>query len=484
MLLSDNYTKSIQWIFDNTQFEYIMTCLIGLECKEQDIYHYLFENKNRIDRVTGDRICFLYPVIEQLISSASHPILLREKEAIPFNILRREDMYMLPYKITDAVFDECSHIFNFDYCQLPGIIVIGKNNGGFPQFYHIESIHELDLYIDALAIIDSYSRDYIKYETPLLHNRFEIKENLETQLSGLLQEKDVRFRDIEINRDRVISNLVSVLCCHDVSEEDINKLHTRSNLRKTMKEISIKYPMLRDLQIMRSLCKEVRIIHQISSLESKILDIRNRIEKAVSKQDIIALENKREKVYLSYKHKLTKIVLEEELSEKLLQRTTPNLFELCSIISDRSTKVLNKIHTFEEELNSLGYDVFISCKSEDYHVAHELYSFLLTNEHKPFLADYSLREVGTDKYGALIRQVIDKCNHMIVFATNIDYICTEYVRHEWTLFYDEMMAGRKHGKLFAVIPSLKSITELPIEFRNTQCFDIESFEDSILEFLK
>lgn len=487
MLLSKNYKEAIRWIFTYTNFKYVMTCLIGLESNQQKIFQYIWNNKKRIDRATGDNIAFIYPVEGQLMSHAQHPVGLKAKEAIPFMTLREGERHMLPDGISDAIFDECPYIFDFDYHQLPGLVVIGREGDGFPQFYHLDSEKEFDLYIDAIAIIDSFTRDFSKYnaEYQTKYSR-EVKEVLEDQLSILLKEKDSRFNGTEIDHQGLISNLALSLRAQKVNEEDVKKLYTSPNLKKLMKNIIKSYPQLRDSQEIRCLCKKVREMQQILSLDCRISNIRTRIDNAISRQDIEVLRNKMNDIFLSSRHNLAKIVLEESTAEQFLHRIdfSYDLIRLCRIINDRSRKVLNRINSFEDELNTRGYDIFISCKSEDYHAAHRLYTFLQNNGHNPFLADYSLREVGTDKYGELIRQVIDKCNHMIVFTTNIDYICTEYVKHEWTLFYDEVMAGRKKGKLFAVIPSLNSVTELPIEFRNTQCFEINSFDQSILNFVK
>lgn len=488
MLLSDSYIEAIRWIFENTPFKYIITCLIGLESNQQEIYQHIWDSKKRIDRATGDKIAFIYPVEGQLVSHANHPVLLKDKEAVPFMSLSEDERHTLPERITDAIFDECPLIFKYDHYQLPGLVVISKENKGFPQFYHFDSVQEFDMYMDAIAIIDAFIRDYGKYQSELLSfNHYEIKEDLENQLSILLKEKDERFKELSIDRKRLVSDISSTLRDEKVNEEDVNRVHSRQNLRKFMKELTQRYPRLRDSNEIRVLCKKVRLMQQCLSHDKKIDNVRIRIDNAIPKEWIETIRKKMNDILLNYRQKLTKIVLEEQVAEQLLftaQYRNNWLFELFGIINSRSSRILRRVTSFEEVLNTIGYDIFISCKSEDYHAAHRLYDFLSNNGCKPFLADYSLREVGTDRYGELIRQVIDRCQHMIVFATNIDNICTEYVKHEWTLFYDEVMAGRKKGRLFAIIPSLKSVTELPIEFRNTQCFEIESFDQFIMDFVR
>ena len=87
------------------------------------------------------------------------------------------------------------------------------------------------------------------------------------------------------------------------------------------------------------------------------------------------------------------------------------------------SNILSRIRT---EIYEHGFDVFISCKSQDYALAHKLYDYLVYNGFKPFLADTSIKEVGIDQYTALIGEVINVCQNMIVFATDSDYIKTPY----------------------------------------------------------
>lgn len=64
-------------------------------------------------------------------------------------------------------------------------------------------------------------------------------------------------------------------------------------------------------------------------------------------------------------------------------------------------------------------------------LAHGGYDYLEQNGFKPFLTDISIKEVGIDQYTALIGEVIDICQNMIVLASNPDYVETPYVAAEW-----------------------------------------------------
>lgn len=169
---------------------------------------------------------------------------------------------------------------------------------------------------------------------------------------------------------------------------------------------------------------------------------------------------------------------------KLLDNKSLLFKKIFESISERRN-ITNKLVTrLEEKISVLGYDTFISCKSEDYEKAHELYSYLSDNGLHPFLADISIRQLGEDRYGELIRQVIDQCNYLIVYASDVSYITTPYVSHEWNLFLDELTAGRKVGKLLSIIPNQTDPNRLPIGLRNKQCFYISTYKKDILNFLR
>lgn len=149
-----------------------------------------------------------------------------------------------------------------------------------------------------------------------------------------------------------------------------------------------------------------------------------------------------------------------------------------------SKVILNrKLQQLKDKINNFGYDTFISCKSEDYNDAFELFSLLEKNGKKPFLADPSMRKFKHDDYGDVIRGVVDVCDTMIVFTTNPVYPDTPYVGYEWTVFSNDVNTGKKLGKLLTVIPPNLSPNDLPIGLRHVESFKIHSDEERLLEYL-
>lgn len=106
------------------------------------------------------------------------------------------------------------------------------------------------------------------------------------------------------------------------------------------------------------------------------------------------------------------------------------------------------------------------------------------HNYNPFLADTSIRELGNVHQTALIGEVIDVCQTMIVFTTKEEYLTTPYVYAEWTAFINDMNMGRKpKGKLFNIIGPSINIKALPTWLRDKQCFTTEGYEGEILNFL-
>ena len=61
----------------------------------------------------------------------------------------------------------------------------------------------------------------------------------------------------------------------------------------------------------------------------------------------------------------------------------------------------------------MEYDVFISCKSEDYIYAEEIYNFLKENGFNVFLANKELRQMGDSEYRKAISQALKSTYQLI-----------------------------------------------------------------------
>lgn len=128
----------------------------------------------------------------------------------------------------------------------------------------------------------------------------------------------------------------------------------------------------------------------------------------------------------------------------------------------------------------MNYDIFISCKSEDYPVARKVYQYLKGQKYSVFLADTELRKKGNAEYGKIIDEALDTATHMIIIASNPEYIRSTYVESEWRIFMEEKRAGRKTGNIITIINF--PISALPISLRVFQSFVMNDFV-KIADFL-
>ena len=127
------------------------------------------------------------------------------------------------------------------------------------------------------------------------------------------------------------------------------------------------------------------------------------------------------------------------------------------------------------------YDVFISCKSEDYAYAREIHDFLTSENYSVFLADADLRKEGRARYGKVIDEALESATHLVLFASKPSYVVSTYVEEEWRIFLEEQRSGRKSGNLLTVRKGF-DIANLPISLRGSQSFTFDEYR-SIVDFL-
>lgn len=137
----------------------------------------------------------------------------------------------------------------------------------------------------------------------------------------------------------------------------------------------------------------------------------------------------------------------------------------------------------------MRYDVFISCKSEDYNLGRQVYEFL-TNyrglDINVFMADKELRKQGNTDYGKIIDEALESSSHLIVVSSSADYLKEEtssYVYEEWHTFVEEIRSGRKKGNIMTIFTDGVNLKDVPIAIRNRQSFPFTEYS-SIVNYLK
>lgn len=150
------------------------------------------------------------------------------------------------------------------------------------------------------------------------------------------------------------------------------------------------------------------------------------------------------------------------------------------IIDDNSTSILHKENQTEEEES---YNVFISCKSEDYDFAQPMHDFLIANGLKVFFADAELKEKAESQYADVIDEALDATKHLIVVATSIGHIKSKWVKYEWSTFSNDLKSNYRYGNLITILSPDITPRMLPASLRHMQSFSIENFEN-ILPYVK
>lgn len=135
------------------------------------------------------------------------------------------------------------------------------------------------------------------------------------------------------------------------------------------------------------------------------------------------------------------------------------------------------------DLIGMEYDVFISCKSEDYKYAEEIYDFLTSQGVNTFLASKELRNLGDSEYRRAISSAMKSAYHMIVFASKAEYVDSTWVYYEWDMYVNAMLKGFKKGQIVTILKDLKS-EEINMDLWKYESFDYADYKDSILSYIE
>ncbi len=135
-------------------------------------------------------------------------------------------------------------------------------------------------------------------------------------------------------------------------------------------------------------------------------------------------------------------------------------------------------------MSDMQYDVFISCKSEDYSIALEIYDFLTEKGFRVFFSEKDIAYVGDADYKNTIDNAIDMSRNLVVVASKPQFLESPWVRYEWNLFANEKLSGRKSGNLMTIVSDRIDVTELPIGLRGYQSLHLSRYKESICPFIE
>lgn len=138
-----------------------------------------------------------------------------------------------------------------------------------------------------------------------------------------------------------------------------------------------------------------------------------------------------------------------------------------------------RFNNLKQSIN-MNYDVFISCKSEDYYLGREVFEYLSNNRITAFMADKKLRQLGMSDYGRVIDDALENSKHLILVTSSIQNVMPDtssYVYYEWHTFSEEKKSGRKKGNIVIIVTDQNMIGKLPIALRNNQTFLFDDFHN-------
>jgi hypothetical protein len=124
------------------------------------------------------------------------------------------------------------------------------------------------------------------------------------------------------------------------------------------------------------------------------------------------------------------------------------------------------------------FDVFLSCKqtgpdgrpTRDSAIARHLETELEKRGIRCFRAESAIQTLGRADYSRAIMETLDRVPVVVVVGTTPENVRSSWVRFEWETFLNEVRSGRKlDGVLISVVEGI-SISDLPLELRQWQCF--------------
>lgn len=131
----------------------------------------------------------------------------------------------------------------------------------------------------------------------------------------------------------------------------------------------------------------------------------------------------------------------------------------------------------------MNYDVFISCKSEDYKCAEAIYDYLKNNDIHAFLASKELRQMGESEYRRAISKAMKSAYHIIVFASKAEFIDSTWVYYEWDMFLNAKLKGRKEGQILTILKDIK-VDDINMDLWKYESFTFENFREGILTYIE
>lgn len=435
-----NIAQVLDRFYNQNKYDLMLLFVSSFDGNDRMILKEVVDNAKRIDRITGERICFFY-FIKDTYDSMNESLTRWVKDLSDWAPLYGEGV-----SITMETADDICRHFGILRSNLPAFILVSRDKWKEPQILTIRDFQDFESFLTPLNILHSYIED-----RNTVINQYEFERR-----KGVITQSEVDKRNEQRKSWSVALNQLERKKAKELSKGLTEQADKRELKIEELKQKLDNFPVL-----------EAKGIDESISYPHQELSHIN--DRAVEKLNITlnSHDGKRIIAMLDNNYWYSDAVLE--------------VWKLVRTRGIRLSKILERIRF---EISERGFDVFISYKSQDYELAHDLYDFLVNNGFKPFLADSSIKEVGIDQYTALIGEVINVCKYMVVFATDACYLETPYVAAEWHTFINDINTGHKpKAKIVSILSPDINPHLLPTWLRDKQCFTTENYEQDLIPFL-
>lgn len=524
-LTTIKFKRALEW-FAQTSYDYMLLYASGATKLDYDMVDYFLEYKELIDRQTGEMVCFLhfmessdsYRYGSRTIIQVEHnnntvvDFMLYHISTEEARNLTKRDLYRsVGLKATYQTTDDICSFFDISRHELPAFILVHKTPNAFSiesfkeqySIFSIKSKDDFDSLLMPIKIANDFKMDLqlTKHKLFLTQSEQtygEVLKDIELKRKSIESLESGKNDDLIENIQRIMTEINDSLC-----EYDTGFRFTTIEPPKTVKKLLTEAGIIKGYME-----KHNDLYFRYKALYYKIMKWDNNKEKNIvklqkevsEKEALLLLSQTRESrikeltetidyIIELYKKKFEEVLLMEDASPLVYSiinnsSTLPMILESTIKIYMCKEKLFKSIaDDIRNKVKKMQFDVFISCKSEDYEQGEAVYAFLKNKGYKPFIASKSLRDIGGDRFSLVISEIIDVCTHMIVIATQPLYVETSYVKSEWSMFCNEMKTGRKKGKLLTILKDPTQGPELPIDLRIREVLSISDYKASICNYL-
>ena len=131
----------------------------------------------------------------------------------------------------------------------------------------------------------------------------------------------------------------------------------------------------------------------------------------------------------------------------------------------------------------MQYDVFLSYKSQDHKIASEVCRYLTDCGLSVFFSQITLGDVGESEYSEIIDKALEKSRHLVVVASDAEYLRHGWVHYEWRTFVNELNCGYKTGNVITILAPEIRLSQLPVGLRHRQSFTTKTYVGNVLNYL-